>query len=61
MAGELPAQEPDEKPGPGADVGLMGWRDLDVVGVVAGVLVRAAGRWVGLLWVVGGNPVVSRC
>ena len=42
MAGELPAQEPDEKPGPGADVGLMGWRDLDVLGVVAGVPVRAA-------------------
>jgi hypothetical protein len=21
----------------------------------------ASGRWVGLLWVVGGNPVVSRC
>ena len=43
MAGELPAQEPDEKPGPGADVGLMGWRDLDVLGVVvAGVPLRAA-------------------
>ncbi len=42
MAGELPAQEPDEKPGPGAGVGLMGWRDLDMLGVVAGVPVRAA-------------------
>ncbi len=42
MAGELPAQEPDEKPGPGAGMGLMGWRDLDVLGVVAGVPVRAA-------------------
>jgi hypothetical protein len=42
MAGELPAQEPDEKPGPGADVGLMGWRDLDVLGVAAGVPLRAA-------------------
>jgi hypothetical protein len=42
MAGELPAQEPDEKPGPGADVGLMGWRDLDVLGVGVGVPVLAA-------------------
>jgi hypothetical protein len=42
MAGELPTQEPDEKPGSGADVGLMGWRDLDVLGVVAGVLLSAA-------------------
>jgi hypothetical protein len=42
MAGELPAQEPDEKPGPGAGVGLMGWRDLDVLGVAAGVPLRAA-------------------
>jgi hypothetical protein len=42
MAGELPAQEPDEKPGAGAGVGLMLWRDLDVLRVVAGVPVRAA-------------------
>jgi hypothetical protein len=42
MAGELPVQEPDEKPGPGAGVGLMVWRDLDVLGVVAVVPVRAA-------------------
>ncbi len=49
MAGELPAQEPDEKPGLGADVGLMGWRDLDVLGVVAGVPVRAAGTMGGIV------------
>jgi hypothetical protein len=42
MAGELPAQEPDEKPGAGAGVGLMLWRDLDVLGVVAGVPVCPA-------------------
>jgi hypothetical protein len=44
MAGELLAQEPDEipGPGPGEGVGLMVWRDLDVLGVVAVVPVRAA-------------------
>jgi hypothetical protein len=42
MAGELPAEEADEEPGPGADLGLMGWRDLDMPGVAAGVPLRAA-------------------
>ena len=31
MAGELPAQEPDEKPGQGAGLGLMVWKDLDAL------------------------------
>jgi hypothetical protein len=31
MAGELPAQEPDEKPGPGAGLGLMVWKDVDAL------------------------------
>ena len=31
MAGELPAQEPDEKPGPGAGLGLMCWKDVDAL------------------------------
>ena len=31
IAGELPAQEPDEKPGPGAGVVLMVWKDVDAL------------------------------
>ena len=40
-ADQVALREPVEKPGPGAGMGLMGWRDLDVLDVVAGVPVRA--------------------
>jgi hypothetical protein len=42
MAGELPAQEPDEKPGPEAGLGLMGWKDVDELCASEGALRAAA-------------------